>query len=72
MSSLIKKAQRLSMTALALIVITTSLVIISSPSNGQSLTGSPANPKLKFSTPLPLGLIHSPIRISKVKAITVR
>jgi len=62
MSSLIKKAQRLSMTALALIVITTSLVIISSPSNGQSLTGSPANPKLKFSTPLPPG-IASPAKV---------
>jgi len=50
------------MTALALIVITTSLVIISSPSNGQSLTGSPANPKLKFSTPLPPG-IASPAKV---------
>ena len=56
------KAKRLSMTALALIVITTSLVIMSSPSNGQSLTGSPANPKLKFSTPLPPG-IASPAKV---------
>jgi len=39
------KAKRLSMTALVLILITTSLVIMSSPSNGQSLTGSPANPR---------------------------
>jgi hypothetical protein len=50
------------MTALALIVITTSLVIMSSPSNGQSLTGTPANPKLKFSTPLPPG-IASPAKV---------
>ncbi|MFM7575337.1 MAG: DUF1254 domain-containing protein, partial [Microcystaceae cyanobacterium] len=35
---------------------------MSSPSNGQSLTGSPANPKVKFSTPLPPG-IASPAKL---------
>ena len=49
-------AKRYYAIALALIVITTSLVVTSSPGNGQSLTGSPANPKLKFSTPLPSGI----------------
>ena len=55
-------AKRYYAIALALMVITTSLVITSSPGNGQSLTGPPANPKLKFSTPLPSG-IASPAKV---------
>jgi hypothetical protein len=59
---LTRKAKRLLIKALAYIVTTTGLVIMSSPSNGQSLTGSPANPKVKFSTPLPPG-IASPAKV---------
>ncbi|BFM39261.1 conserved hypothetical protein [Synechocystis sp. LKSZ1] len=47
---------------IGLLIVTANLIAIASPSNGQSLTGDPANPKLKFSTPLPPG-IASPAKV---------
>lgn len=38
------------------IILTASLIVTCYPINGQSLTGSPANPSFKFSTPLPPGI----------------
>jgi hypothetical protein len=46
----------------ACFLITVSLLATTYPSNGQSLTGSPAVPQFKFSTPLPPG-VASPDKV---------
>jgi hypothetical protein len=58
----IGKMKRSPLVAAVLILVTASSLIAAYPSIGQSLSGSPADPKLKFSTPLPSG-IASPAKV---------
>jgi hypothetical protein len=54
--------ERAPLVAVVLVFVTVSSLIAAYPSIGQSLSGSPADPRFQFSTPLPPG-IASPARV---------